>query len=1060
MASESTSPVKDRGHEDATVSPPRPSPPGTTMVRAIDDTDGPPIPMQEWQVADLTKEPEGPPTPDDPDEGSIKSDDPEAGDPEAGDPEAEDSEAGVPFAAGGGPDEDEIPVALPVSDGDGDGLPIVAAKAVEVVPLLRRGWVQALLGFLLLALLAVVAISAANGPTNVVTETRYADGDVTVLQETYYEDGQIVVQGDTEYRDTVVGGVGSLGEELGKEGNDGSDPSESGDSGGGRGGEASDSSGLFNDGDSGGEGGYDGSGLFDSYSLGTGSSHGALPAEDGSDVTAPDEGTGEPLALNEGTGEPPIPDEGTVKPPPGSRSTADSPARASATSTPGRWSWTTGVAVAGIDVAAPTVQVDTPKSFGGDVDPEGMFAFAGCPINMYVDGEPASMGGDLGDSIVVYPSVSRGGADRIVVLHPATNFTVDLDVRTSKGSFGCFLEAHVTIPGDYRAGETLLGLLGTRNGILEDDWVTRDGTLLPIPKDKYDRHGELAYNYCVENWGIRKKRESIFTHWAGESFENTDKIDAEYDGVDLRDAPEELGLLCAGDLACVADGLYGSPDDALLAIEAVSEIETQYLPPADLCFDDETSLTKALEAYVDVESPIAEAERIRLRYRRGWPAEEWCFEEGVEWRPLFERYGLIAGATVEETAPMPAPSESPSRKPLGSPTGSPTGSLSTEPTSSGNLSWFLVGAGPCLDAAGSLYDTIQFLAKSASECEPACSAVVPPSSLAGYHYHELSDLCYCNVAGDYLTDLTKGFGHCVRGAPCTVGEDGAGPVASSTGRDGMVCHRYVNFSGTAAPITTAPQSSSPVAVSVTDSPVVAEAELMPDVPASDNTETPVPSFTPFTPYGKESEMPTEVPTEPTDQPTDQPTNQPTNVPTTQPTVQPTSNPTANPTRNPTTQPTTSKPTTSQPTTSQPTTSQPMTSQPTTSSDAVLYSHDLDDPVDGVFPVDYDPFEDDDESKSESPPNSISPPNIMSDNLQPKHSFVMFVTGDDWGQGEFSFDFWTDINPDDADPPYHEIDIFWTDDPVGGTLNFDTDLGNTGGLWDDHTIIVPEGSIAS
>ncbi|EJK77719.1 hypothetical protein THAOC_00432, partial [Thalassiosira oceanica] len=180
----------------------------------------------------------------------------------------------------------------------------------------------------------------------------------------------------------------------------------------------------------------------------------------------------------------------------------------------------------------------------------------------------------------------------------------------------------------------------------------------------------------------------------------------------------------------------------------------------------------------------------------------------------------------------------------------------------------------------------------------------------------------------------------------------------------MVCHRYVNFSGTSAPITTAPQSSSPVAVPVTDSPVVAEAELLPDVPASDNTETPVPSFTPFTsftPYDKESEMPTEVPTEgspshhainapltsfyittkPTDQPTDQPTNQPTNVPTTQPTVQPTSNPTTNPTRNPTTQPTTSKPTTSQPTTSQ-----PATSQPTASSDAVLYSHDLDDPVDG------------------------------------------------------------------------------------------------------------------
>ena len=99
---------------------------------------------------------------------------------------------------------------------------------------------------------------------------------------------------------------------------------------------------------------------------------------------------------------------------------------------------------------------------------------------------------------------------------------------------------------------------------------------------------------------------------------------------------------------CVADGLYGSfPDDALLAIEMVAEIETRYLPPADLCFDDETSLAEALEAYVDDESPGAEAERIRLRYRRGWPAEAWCFGEGVEWRPLFERYGLIEGATAE-----------------------------------------------------------------------------------------------------------------------------------------------------------------------------------------------------------------------------------------------------------------------------------------------------------------------------------------------------------------------------------------------------------------------------
>ena len=72
---------------------------------------------------------------------------------------------------------------------------------------------------------------------------------------------------------------------------------------------------------------------------------------------------------------------------------------------------------------------------------------------------------------------------------------------------------------------------------------------------------------------------------------------------------------------CVADCLYGAfPDDALLAIDTVSEIETRDLPPADRCFEDETSLSLALEAYVayvDDASPAAEAERIRLRHRRG-----------------------------------------------------------------------------------------------------------------------------------------------------------------------------------------------------------------------------------------------------------------------------------------------------------------------------------------------------------------------------------------------------------------------------------------------------------
>ena len=131
-----------------------------------------------------------------------------------------------------------------------------------------------------------------------------------------------------------------------------------------------------------------------------------------------------------------------------------------------------------------------------------------------------------------------------------------------------------------------------------------------------------------------------------------------------------------------------------------------------------------------------------------------------------------------------------------------------------------MGAGSCQDAAGRLFDTIQYPADSASECESACSSAVSSSSLAGYHHYETFGLCYCDVAGDYLTGST-GFGNCPAGAQCAIGKDGAGPVASSSGRDGMVCHLNANFAGTAAPVTAAPVTAAPVtAAPVTAAPQV------------------------------------------------------------------------------------------------------------------------------------------------------------------------------------------------------------------------------------------------
>ncbi|EJK65326.1 hypothetical protein THAOC_13822 [Thalassiosira oceanica] len=204
------------------------------------------------------------------------------------------------------------------------------------------------------------------------------------------------------------------------------------------------------------------------------------------------------------------------------------------------------------------------------------------------------------------------------------------------------------------------------------------------------------------------------------------------------------------------------------------------------------------------------------------------------------------------------------------------------------------------------------------------------------------------------------------------------------------------------------------------------------------------------------------------------------------------------------------PTTGTPSTASPSTTAPSTTAPTAPEDEVIYSQNFDYPLNGVFPDDYDdamdglslgwmtggglaPLDSDtlpgarrrlhrqlteegfrrlqDDTNDINPyfdwmisteeslslPNSISPPNLMNSainvNMTRAVSYAMFVTGEDWGQGELSFDFWTDANPDDE---FHEIEIFWTDDLDGGSLNFDTDLRNTGGVWDDHGLILPEG----
>lgn len=114
----------------------------------------------------------------------------------------------------------------------------------------------------------------------------------------------------------------------------------------------------------------------------------------------------------------------------------------------------TGVAFT--DTGKPTIQVSTPRYGGSSLN-----TVNGCPIDVYVDGESSSLNstGLSGDDF----SVSLEGTARIRIKHTDTSAALDVVIGTSD-TFGCHIMVQVSLPGSFRSGETLLGLLGTPNG--------------------------------------------------------------------------------------------------------------------------------------------------------------------------------------------------------------------------------------------------------------------------------------------------------------------------------------------------------------------------------------------------------------------------------------------------------------------------------------------------------------------------------------------------------------------------------------------------------------------
>ncbi|CAB9513248.1 Sushi domain-containing protein 2 [Seminavis robusta] len=148
------------------------------------------------------------------------------------------------------------------------------------------------------------------------------------------------------------------------------------------------------------------------------------------------------------------------------------------------------------------------------------------------------------------------------------NSGFQVTVQSKKTSqFGCVLSVKVCLPYDWeRTNEALVGLLGSPDNDSSNDWMNRQNVPQTIPENRRERLGEIAYDYCVDNWCIRKADDSLFHYGSGESYNGYNHCALGNDPDTqhcIDDPPKEVEEVCGNDdYECIVDGCAGGEEEA------------------------------------------------------------------------------------------------------------------------------------------------------------------------------------------------------------------------------------------------------------------------------------------------------------------------------------------------------------------------------------------------------------------------------------------------------------------------------------------------------------------
>jgi len=202
--------------------------------------------------------------------------------------------------------------------------------------------------------------------------------------------------------------------------------------------------------------------------------------------------------------------------------------------------------------------------------------FADLPVNFYVDGVPRLLTQGSGDHRVI----ATVDGFNVMLFFVSTGIAATIHVRPNSVSGHIIdipgsLTTYICLPDDNPDIVDVMGLLGTPNEDLSDDWMDVNGNTI-------NKGSTNAFDYCTNTWCIRDEAQSLFTYDEGYDFAHYERCDDGKNTRHLEEATPEpsdkVKEICAAvddNEGCLLDGANGGVPAAEIAVEAITGLNNK-----------------------------------------------------------------------------------------------------------------------------------------------------------------------------------------------------------------------------------------------------------------------------------------------------------------------------------------------------------------------------------------------------------------------------------------------------------------------------------------------------